>query len=331
MRPSNLKNQIADISTVPATEVMKHETMKSAFSTLFSNKQVADRRLQAEQVYFQQLMEGPNSDKLKQCHPVSLVSAVIALLTDGLSLNPELREATIIPYGKNASYRIMYSGKIKILTSIQAIRFIKYCEVVYDCDDIKMNNGIYSHSPKIIRPDNAKKIGALLIAIMPDGSERHVFLRKDNLDKRKSKSKMQGVWNEWEDEMWKKSLINELFKFMPKSSNNNELLQRVLSDKEEEDEEEEIPYSEIIEDTEEGEYIEESETTKGKLSKLLADYGMFVLTNDQLIATINELPDMSEKKVQAVLAKLEVKIDEYKNSLEANKQEPNNEEDERPF
>lgn len=143
-----------------------------------------------------------NADKF------SIITSLMNITKDGLSINPYDKEAAIVNYGGKAVAVPMAKGKIKKLQNSGVIQRIQYLEIVYLGDVCTNKNGIWEHSINIARADDAKMLGVLLIMLMTDNTLKSKFVSAKEVNKRKEKSKMPNIWKEWTEEMWKKTAIN---------------------------------------------------------------------------------------------------------------------------
>ena len=69
-----------------------------------------------------QVIEG--SDKLRTCSPESIMNAVINVARTGITLNPVMKLAYLIPRGGKCVLDFSYVGLIKMLKDNNAIKFI---------------------------------------------------------------------------------------------------------------------------------------------------------------------------------------------------------------
>ncbi len=214
-----------DINKLKPREIFEMQQITNIFEKCYGKdfKHILER----EKVFALQVISA-NKD-LAVCEPFSIYTSIINLSVCKLTLNPAMNQATLIPYNintgtkdkpvwtKKAQLSIMYQGKIDILTGVGAIKYIKSCEVVFDCDDFEMNMGIVKkHVPELAQ--EGKIIGGYVIAIMPDGKERHLFMRESQFVSRREKAKSKTFWEAWPEEMRKKTLINQLYKTLPKTT-----------------------------------------------------------------------------------------------------------------
>ncbi len=185
--------------------------------------------LEREKVFALQLIT--ESEDLRSCEPFSIYTAIVNLSVCKLTLNPAMKQAALVKYRVNvgtstnkeyvnkAKLNIMYQGKIDILTGIGAMKYVKACELVYDCDDFQMDMGVVKkHIPDLAKITNSKIIGGYIIAVMPDGKEKHLFMREDQFLKRKEKAPSKAFWDNWGEEMRKKTLVNKIYDTLPKTA-----------------------------------------------------------------------------------------------------------------
>jgi len=226
-----LKEQQAIFSNLDVQDVMKSAQAVKLFQNKFKNHQEI---LQREQSYFIQLLTEEKDDKfgakIKECTPYSIFCAISSCISSGLSLDPTLGYGYLQPTktanGIICRYEKMYQGKLKMLTDAGVLDMVEFNEVIYDCDEFAIDQGrIVKYKPKIPRPEKAKKIGAAIRVILGTGRMKDLFLGIDIIEKRKkatrSKKKdtgeIYGPWIQWEEEMIKKTMINAIFKVLPKS------------------------------------------------------------------------------------------------------------------
>ncbi len=220
--PSEFKQEIVEIAKYAPDEVMLIPSTKNAMLQIFGMEK-GEMAIAKEALYFKELLAGQNAEKLRQCTTLSIQSAMLTLFSDNLSLSPSLQECTLVPIWSKATNSmvakpwVMYAGKIKMLCQARAISHIKCNEVVFEGDILMCTNGVYTHTKNFAKSDDAKRMGVLLIAVLPNGQERHVWLDKNELAKRRAVSKNQSLWDQWTDQFWKKTAVHELFKYLPKS------------------------------------------------------------------------------------------------------------------
>jgi len=81
-----------------------------------------------------------NSWQLQKCTPDSVMSAAMVAATMNLPIDPALGYAAIVPYGKSASFQIMYKGITQLCIRSNQYKTI-HCSEVY-ADEVKYHNPI---------------------------------------------------------------------------------------------------------------------------------------------------------------------------------------------
>ena len=178
-----------------------------------------------------QLIE--NSEGLKKClmnDPISIRNAIVNVATTGLSLNPVLNYAYLIPRKGKCVLDIGYQGLIKIMTDTGNIRNI-------DANDVFMNDEFFiqkGSKPEIIhRPtikDRGDYIGTYAIAFFSTGGEQFLFMNKEEIEAVRNvsdaKESKYSPWNtDFVGEMRKKTVMRRLYKILPKSKINERTLE----------------------------------------------------------------------------------------------------------
>lgn len=217
-----------------------------------------------------QILKG--NDYLAKLSPESIRDSIINVALCGLTLNPALKFAYLIPRGQKCVLDISYIGMIKILTDAGAVKNID-ASVIYENDEFEMIRG---SNPKLYHKrtfKSEKVLGAYAIAFFRDGGFQFEFMTKSELDKIKNSSEsMKNVntmkfspWNNHESEMQKKTVLKRLTKLLPKTHFSDELIS-MLSNEHQSDVEEypkenqEVSYADYFEEVPE----EKKETKKQK-------------------------------------------------------------------
>ncbi|MFA5387734.1 MAG: recombinase RecT [Candidatus Paceibacterota bacterium] len=181
-----------------------------------------------------------NNDKLAMCAPRTVQNAIINVASIGLTLQPALGYAYLVPDSvkqKDASGRdvwvnvctlkVSFKGLLKIATDSGSIKWCK-AEVVKEGDTFEYN-GPCSLPKHIMQPfsDRGKTTGVYCIAKTHDGDYLVDILDAAGIQKIKSKAKTKTVWDDWEDEMAKKAIIKRASKQWPKTEQSDRLDQAV--------------------------------------------------------------------------------------------------------
>lgn len=175
-----------------------------------------------EMEYAIQIIE--NNDYLAKMSMPSLRNALINVSLSGISLNPVLKLAYLVPRKGQCCVDVSYIGMIKIVTDTGSVKSIK-ADVAYDKDtfDIQLgSDGYVIHKPYLGADSRGRKLGAYSLAILNDGSEHIDFMRWDEIMAIKARSESvkadkTSPWATDEDEMACKTVVKRHFKYLPKS------------------------------------------------------------------------------------------------------------------
>ncbi len=176
-----------------------------------------------------------NTPDLQECEVPSIISACQKAATDGLIIDG--REAALVTFNKkiannkwekHAQYMPMVAGILKKARNSGQISAIS-AHVVYMNDQFDYELGIepkLTHKP-IIDGAPGELRCCYAIAKLKDGSTQFEVMTRTQIYKilEASKSgwddkakKPKGIWLKWEDEMWRKTVLKRLCKYLPSSS-----------------------------------------------------------------------------------------------------------------
>jgi len=162
--------------------------------------------------------------KLAQCTKDSLLGAL--MVSAQLGLEPSiLGQCYLIPYGSECQFIIGYQGLLTLIYRSNKVKDI-YAEVIYDKDTYEITYGLertLKHIP-CFEADRGKPIFTYAVATLEGGNKAWVVLPEHEVMKRKAKGAGGKVWNEWGDEMRKKTLVKYLAKMLPMSINEQEAI-----------------------------------------------------------------------------------------------------------
>ena len=193
------------------------------------------------------IMAIQNNPFLLNCSPDSMKSAIINVALTGISLNPALKYAYLVPRRINNELRatldISYMGMIKILTDAGAVKNVS-ADVVYFHDHFVYSQGskpMIEHKPDLLK-DRGEPVGAYAIAYFRDGGFQFEVMAKPEIEKvratseswKNDKTRQYSPWETWTDEMWKKTVLKRLFKVLPKTHFNDQLIAALSKDHENE-------------------------------------------------------------------------------------------------
>lgn len=166
-----------------------------------------------------QLLQGSEGlQKAAQGNPASLEYAIINLASIGLSLNPALKEAYLVPRGGKICLDPSYIGLCKLATDTGAIEWVQ-AEVVKAKDDFKFL-GVGKAPFHEMKPfdDRGAVIGVYSVANLSTGDQLSTIMSKKECDDIREKcSKGSTSWKDFYEEMIKKTVIKRASKLWPRS------------------------------------------------------------------------------------------------------------------
>lgn len=172
------------------------------------------------------------NEKLAQCIPITVQNAVINVAAVGLTLNPALGYAYLVPesvkqldnqWRQECMLRVSFKGLLKIATDSGSIMLCK-AEIVKEKDEF-LYTGAFSLPEHKMNPfsDRGKTVGVYCAAKTHQGDWIIDVMGLDDINKIKEKAKTKTVWTEWEDEMIKKAVIKRASKQWPKTDRDDRL------------------------------------------------------------------------------------------------------------
>lgn len=162
-------------------------------------------------------------------NPVSLKSAICNVAAIGVSLNPALAHAYLVPRDGGICLDISYRGLVKLATDSGAILWAK-TELVYENDTFAWNgpNSAPDHNADVFG-DRGELKGGYCLAKLPDSSVMVEIMTIVEMDQIQATSKAaNGPWKTWPDEMRKKSVTKRASKSWPQTEN-RERIDRAIS------------------------------------------------------------------------------------------------------
>lgn len=169
--------------------------------------------------------------KLLQCEPFSLINSFMQMAQLQLMPSGVSGEAYVLPYGKVAQFQLGYQGYITLFyrAGVQSIR----SEIVREEDEFNYENGKVYHKIDLFKPiaKRGKAIGCYVIAKV-NGEEIVSAMNGEDImahGKKFSKSfdSDYSPWNEKNDPelwMWKKTVVKQIAKLLPKNETINKAI-----------------------------------------------------------------------------------------------------------
>lgn len=164
------------------------------------------------------------NDKLAQCLPHTVQNAIVNVAAVGLTLNPALGYAYLVPEGvkqngggfkQECMLRVSFKGLMKIATDSGSIKWCK-AEVV-KANDTFTYCGPCDMPKHEMNPfgDRGATVGAYCVAKTHDGDYLVDIMGADEIQKIRNAAKTKYVWDAWPDEMTKKAIIKRASKQWP--------------------------------------------------------------------------------------------------------------------
>lgn len=175
----------------------------------------------------QQLQKNSFTFSVAERNPNSLQNAIINIASIGISLNPALAHAYLVPRDGAIYLDISYKGLVKIATETGAIVWAK-SELVYKNDKFVYNGPSTppTHEADVFG-ERGDIIGGYCIAKLPTNDTLIEVMKIDEIlkirDTSKAAQKGKGPWVDWFDEMAKKTITKRAYKSWPQTDNRDRL------------------------------------------------------------------------------------------------------------
>lgn len=165
-------------------------------------------------------------------------NCLINVALSGLTLNPVMKLAYLVPRKQKCCVDPSYQGLIKIVTDSGSVTGI-YARVVYENEPFQIErgtNGFVKHGI-CTGPTKGKRIGAYSVAELSNGSQHVEWMYEEELMliRKRSESVKSGKASPWdsdEDEMVKKTVVKRHWKYLPKSERAQMAAQAIAFDDE---------------------------------------------------------------------------------------------------
>jgi len=185
-------------------------------------QKVAGKALSAERLIKMFAISASRTPALLNCTPLSVLDAMVKCAE--LRLYPgTLGSVYLIPFANRKTnttecqFILGYKGMMTLARRSGQISTIT-ADVVRLGDEFDYEHGLqpkFRHRP--IAPAGASVTHAWALAMFKDGSHQLVVMRKDELDavRRRSRAGEYGPWKTDTDEMYKKTVLRRLCKYLP--------------------------------------------------------------------------------------------------------------------
>lgn len=155
-------------------------------------------------------------------NPVSVQNAMLNLSSIGMSLNPALKHAYLVPRDGAICLDISYMGLMHLAQEIGSIEWGQ-AKIVRE-NDVYENQGLDKQPIHKYNSfgDRGEKVGVYCCVKLPSGDylteEMNASQIHDVKNTSKSKNSSYSPWQTFEDEMWRKTVVKRASKYWPKSS-----------------------------------------------------------------------------------------------------------------
>ena len=175
------------------------------------------------------MMAISKNPKILECNPESILFSVAAIALTGLSLNPVLGLAHLVPRHGVCTLVIDYKGMTEVLYRGGRITLMD-CGVVWKSEEANLDfqegvNGYVKKKRNLSRPADDVIIMAYSIAVFNDGTTHCHVLDKGQLDSRSKVASTDMVYKAWPIEMAQKAAIRSHYKYLPKTEETTKLME----------------------------------------------------------------------------------------------------------
>ncbi len=132
------------------------------------------------------------SEVLQKCTSDSFLKAVINIAQTGLTLNPFLKYAYLVPRKNQACLEPSYIGLAKLLTDTGSVTSIEV-QIIHQGDEVEINigaeNPIIKHTPHwMLDNEKGEILGLYSKATLPDGSNHYEFMSRKDVEEIRERS-----------------------------------------------------------------------------------------------------------------------------------------------
>lgn len=159
--------------------------------------------------------------KLQQCDPITFLAAMMQSAQLGLEPNTPLGQAYLIPYGNTVQFQIGYKGLLELAYRTREYKNI-YAHEVYENDEFEVEYGlnpVLRHKPAFT--NRGKIIGYYAVFKLINGGESFAYMTREEVEahaRKFSKTFNNGPWKSDFDSMAKKTVLKQLLKYAPLST-----------------------------------------------------------------------------------------------------------------
>lgn len=152
---------------------------------------------------------------VRNCSPESVLGGLFVAAQLGLEVGGPLGYAYIVPFGREAQLIVGVRGFVELFYRAGA-RMVR-ADIVREGDSL--TRGTDDSGRVLIKwedsapfsPDRPA-VAALATVVLASGEVLQELMSKEQILKRKPRNSRSGPWNDWEDEMWKKTVLRQCAK-----------------------------------------------------------------------------------------------------------------------
>lgn len=203
-----------ETALVPANVYDIVEYQKAQFCNVLSTESISwDRE---KQFAIQALQANDFLNDTAWKNPTTLQNAIINIANIGISLNPALKHAYLVPRGGAVCLDVSFMGILHIAQKSGAISWGQ-AKIVYENDDY-VNTGVDTaprHEQKTFG-DKGAIVGVYCTVKLPNGDYLTEEMDMAVIEKIKGASKSaKGPWKAWPEEMMRKAVVKRASKYWP--------------------------------------------------------------------------------------------------------------------
>jgi recombination protein RecT len=207
--------------------------------------QIAPKGADVDRIIRIAMMEAAKNERLVQCSPTSVYLALAKACELDLIGGGALHRASLVPMWNkrakcfDAELWIEYTGLMDLVKRSGEVAHFK-AEIVYENDEFEhsfdLEQGeILKH--KKCYQDPGEMLLAYAVCFYKDGQRQVEVMRKDQINKirQSSRSPDSGPWSQHTEEMWRKTVIRRICKYLPLTPRTQEVLAHDIKSDFEED------------------------------------------------------------------------------------------------
>ena len=214
-----------------ANELQQNQQLTNLKTYLSSKtetlQKLAPKGVDINKVVSVALFEAAKNEKLRECSPSSVYTSLAKAVELNLVAGGALHRANLVPLWNKAKkcheahLWIQYTGLIDLARRSGELSNI-FARVVYSNEgflhEFDLEKGdVLQHKPEYDTDAGEARL-AYAVCYFKDGSRQLEVMRKDEIEKIRNNSRgggSSGPWRDYAGEMWKKTVLRRLLKYLP--------------------------------------------------------------------------------------------------------------------